>query len=204
MLLLAGVAFVGCNKSETYADQLERQTEAINAYIVRSGINVISEEQFAAQGNTTDVSQNQYVLFSSSGVYMQIVEKGTGEPIKRGETATVLCRFSERNLMTDSLQLSNQFLVYSSLVDKIFVTNTSGTFRASFDPSSSLMYNVYRSTSVPSGWLVPMPYIGLGRLNSSDARLAHVRLIVPSQQGQLNATQAVYPTLYDITMQRGL
>ncbi len=58
-------------------DQLERETEAINSFIVKKRINVISEEQFAKQGNTTDATKNQYVLFPNTGVYMQIVEKGT-------------------------------------------------------------------------------------------------------------------------------
>ncbi len=98
------LAFSSCNKTETYADQLERETEAINSFIVKKRINVISEEQFAKQGNTTDTTKNQYVLFPNTGVYMQIVEKGTGEVIKKGETATVLCRFTERNLLRDTLQ----------------------------------------------------------------------------------------------------
>ena len=76
------------------------------------GIKVISEEQFEKQGNTTDVSKNQYVLFASSGVYMQIIDKGTGEPLKKGETATVLCRFTENNLITDTLQLTNFYSLF--------------------------------------------------------------------------------------------
>ena len=198
VVLVAMLAFSSCNKTETYADQLERETEAINSFIVKKHINVISEEQFAKQGNTTDTTKNQYVL------YMQIVEKGTGEVIKKGETATVLCRFSERNLITNTLQLSNQFLVFGPKVDKMSVTNTSGTYTASFDPSSSVMSKVYESTSVPAGWLVPMPYIALGRLVNASSKLSHVRLIVPSQQGQINASKAVYPCYYDLTFQRGL
>ncbi|WP_455066121.1 DUF4827 domain-containing protein [Prevotella melaninogenica] len=204
VVLAAVLAFSSCNKTETYADQLERETEAINSFIVKKGIKVISEEQFAKQGNTTDTTKNQYVLFPNTGVYMQIVEKGTGEVIKKGETATVLCRFSERNLITDTLQLSNQFLVFGPKVDKMSVTNTSGTYTASFDPSSSVMADIYQSTSVPAGWLVPMPYIALGRLVNASSKLSHVRLIVPSQQGQLNASKAVYPCYYDLTFQRGL
>ena len=110
VVVAAVLAFSACSHSETYADQLERENEAIHAFIVKKGINVISEDQFAKQGNTTDVTKNQYVHFSSTGVYMQIVERGTGNPIRKGETATVLCRFTERNLIRDTLQLSNQFL----------------------------------------------------------------------------------------------
>ena len=65
-ILTVVLAFSSCNKTETYADQLDRENEAINAYIVKHGIKVISEEQFEKQGNTTDVSKNQYVLFASS------------------------------------------------------------------------------------------------------------------------------------------
>jgi putative lipoprotein len=204
VVLVVVLAFSSCNKSETYADQLERENDAIHAFIVKKGINVITEAQFTKQGNTTDTTKNQYVLFPNTGVYMQIVEKGTGEVIKKGETATVLCRFTERNLLRDTVQLSNQYLVFGPKVDKMSVTNTSGTYTASFDPLSSVMYEVYQSTSVPNGWLVPMPYIGLGRLVRADSKLSHVRLIVPSQQGQINASQSVYPCFYDLTFQRGL
>ena len=204
VVLAVVLAFSSCNKTETYADQLERETEAINKFIIKKGINVISEEQFTKQGNSTDTTKNQYVLFPNTGVYMQIVEKGTGDVIKKGETATVLCRFTERNLLRDTLQLSNEVLVFSAEVDKMSVTNTSGTYTASFDPNSSVMYKVYQNTSVPAGWLVPMPYIGLGRLVNATSKLSHVRLIVPSQQGQVNASQSVYPCYYDLIFERGL
>ncbi len=52
VVLVAMLAFSSCNKTETYADQLERETEAINSFIVKKHINVISEEQFAKQGFT--------------------------------------------------------------------------------------------------------------------------------------------------------
>lgn len=204
VVLAAVLAFSSCSKTETYADQLERESEAINAFIIKKGIKVISEEQFAKQGNTTDTTKNEYVLFPNIGVYMQIVEKGTGEIIKKGETATVLCRFTERNLITDALQLSNQFLVFGPTVDKMSVTNTSGTYTASFDQTSSVMYNIYKNTSVPGGWLVPMPYVGIGRLATATSKLSRVKLIVPSQQGQVHATKNVYPCFYDLTFQRGL
>ena len=140
VVLAVVLAFSSCNKSETYADQLERENDAIHAFIVKKGINVITEAQFTKQGNTTDTTKNQYVLFPNTGIYMQIVEKGTGEVIKKGETATVLCRFTERNLLRDTVQLSNQYLVFGPKVDKMSVTNTSGTYTASFDPLSSVMY----------------------------------------------------------------
>ena len=88
----------------------------------------------------SDVKKNEWVLFESSGVYMQIVHRGSGKPLAYGESATVLCRFTERNLLTDSVQLSNVlFPSVSQMPDKISVTNNSGTFRGSFDTSSLMV-----------------------------------------------------------------
>lgn len=205
MLLLAlvgAVVFTSCSDSETYADQKKKERSAINSYIAKNGIKVISEDEFF-KDSLTDTTKNEFVLFESSGVYMQIIRKGCGEKIKDGENATVLCRFTERNLMTDSLQLSNDIISYASLVDKMNVKRNSGTFTASFDASSSVMYSVYGSTSVPSGWLVPLAYIKLGRPASENDQIAKVRIIVPHTQGQQYAVHGVYPCLYDITYERG-
>ena len=182
-MLAVILAFGSCSKSETYANQLDREKKAMNDYIIKHSINVITEEMFEKQGFTTDVTKNQYVLFKNTGVYMQIVDKGTGRAIQQGETANVL--------------------YFGGKVDKMSVTNTSGTYTASFDPSASVMYDVYKTASVPAGWLVPLPYIKIGRITSATSTLAHVKLIVPSQQGQIEASRNVYPCFYDITYQRG-
>ena len=113
--LLCVMALASCSDSETYADQKKKERSAINAYIAKNKINVIKEEQFFAQDSMTDVSKNEYVLFNSSGVYMQIVRKGCGKKLQNQETATVLCRFTERNLLTDTIQLSNDNLTYATL-----------------------------------------------------------------------------------------
>lgn len=202
--LLAGLfVLMSCNDSETYADLRKKENAIINQYLVDSAVTVISEEEFAGQGYTTDLSKNEFVLIASNGVYMQIVRKGCGEKLKDGETATVLCRFQERNLKTDTIQLSNNILYYSSLVDKMTVRNTSGTFTASFISGSSVMWQAYGSTSVPAGWLVPFTYINIGRPAKEGDEIAKVRLIVPAARGQASASQSVYPCLYDITYERG-
>lgn len=195
---------MSCDDTESYADQKKKERAAINSYITKNKIKVISESEFLAQDTTTDVSKNEYVLFDNTGVYMQIIRKGCGEKLKDNETATVLCRFSEWNLLTDSLQLTNDILGLASQVDKMSVTNTSGTFKASFVAGSSVMNTMYGTTSVPSGWLVPLTYIKLGRPSNPDEEIAKVKLIVPHTQGHQYATSGVYPCLYEITYQRGL
>ena len=204
-----------CNDSETYADQKKRERSAINKYIADNGIKVISETEFNQHGCKTDTSKNEFVYLNNSSCYMQIVRKGCGEKLATGNTATVLCRYKEYNLLTDSLQSTNMVGYYVSFVDKMSVTNTSGTFTATFDTSSSLMYTLYSSSSVPSGWLVPFTYINLGRqdkpntdegnvsLEDKTNDIARVRIIVPHTQGHTYATSGVYPCLYDITFEKG-
>lgn len=204
LLCIGMLAFSSCSDEETYADQVKRERSAVNAYIADSGVTVISENQFRDQNYTTDVSKNEFVLFQSSGLYMQIVRKGTGQPIASGETARIICRYTERNLLTDSIQATNvMYPVFYRFTETMNVTNNSGTFQGSFDQSTSLMYQFYGSTSVPSGWLAALPYLNMGRWDSPTSEIAKVRLIVPHDLGQTYAMQSVYPCLYDITFQRG-
>ena len=169
-VVLSALAFSACSDTETYADQKKKERSAINRYIANQKIKVISE----------DVSKNEYVLFESNGVYMQIVRKGCGEKIEEGESTTVLCRFNEYNLIESdtTLQLTNIYQ-YAWLVDKMNVRNTSGTFTASFDTRSSLMYTRYGTAAVPSGWLVPLRYVNIGRPTNEGEEVAKVNLIVP-------------------------
>lgn len=202
--IVAVMTFAACSDSETYADQKKKERSAINSYIAEKGIKVISEDEFWAQDSTTDVSKNEYVLFETTGVYMQIVSKGVGQKLKQGETATVLCRFDEYNLMDnpDTAQLSNNYGTYAYMPEKMTVTNVSGSFTAAFVTGESLLYYAYSSASVPSGWLVPFSYINLSRLTAPEC-LAKVKLIVPHSQGQSYASSNVYPCFYDITFERG-
>lgn len=202
MPLLSLVIVSSCDDTETYAEQRDRENSAISQFLRDSSITVIDEDQFREQDYTTNLENNEFVLMQNSGVYMQIVREGHGSPIENGETTTVLCRFTERNLLTDSIQLSNEVLAFASIPEKMSVTNTNGTFSASFDQTSSLMYTYYRSTSVPSGWLVPFSYINLSRHTADDA-IAKVKLIVPSTQGHQYASSGVYPCYYSITYERG-
>lgn len=204
LTLLAIVALASCSDSETYADMKKKERSAINRYIANQKIKVISEDVFNAQNQTTNVDKNEWVLFDGTGVYMQIVREGCGEKLESGKTKKVLCRFNEYNILeSDStLQCSN---IYSYLweVEKMTVKNTSGTFSGTFDKESSLMYSTYSSAAVPSGWLVPLTYIKLGIPASATDEIAKVKLIVPHSMGQSNASQNVYPCMYEITYQLG-
>lgn len=211
-MLLAMVVslFAACNDYETYSDLKKKERQAISKFLVDSAINVISEKQFEEQGQTTDLKNNQYVLLDKSGVYMQIIRKGCGQQVESGKTVNVLCRFSETNILTDSMLIRNdivgtiymngQYIDVSQYVDKMTVQRNGSTFQASF--VSGMMQLYHGTSSVPSGWLVPLLYINVGRPLQEGDEIAKVKLIVPHSQGTQTASQSVYPAFYVITYQR--
>ena len=222
-LLLLGILLAGaissCKDDESYAEQKEKERKAVAAFLKRdplvlygandevllntSKINVISQEKFEAQDSLTDVSKNEYVFFGNTGIYMQIVRKGEGAKLKHGETKRVICRYWEYNIIGDTLQSTDRTPYWATNPEILDVSNNSGTITASFNTSinnGGAMYMIYGSTSVPSGWIVPLTYVNLGRYTSSDA-IALVRMIVPHSQGTANATSNVYPCFYEISYQ---
>lgn len=223
VMCLLGILCGACKDDESYADQKEKERKAIKAFMARdplvlydeSGdellnipkIKVISQIQFEAQDSMTDASKNEYVLFGSTGIYMQIVRKGPGEKIKHGETKRVICRFWEYNILGDSLQSTNRTPYWVTNPDILDVSNNSGTISASFNIDDEVangggaMYLMYKSVSVPTGWLVPLTYVNLGRQKSEDEGIALVRMIVPHNQGTTNAANNVYPSFYEISFQ---
>ncbi len=217
LLLVVGlVSLASCNDYETYADMKEKEQSAISNFISREGIQVIDEATFKNQGETTDVSLNQYVRMSRTGVYMQILRKGCGNKLEDKKSVSLLCRFMEKNLMTDSILIRNdqKGRIYSSslgmyidpsqYVDKMFVTRNGSTITAMFvsDPQVGMMQTFHGSTSVPGGWLVPLNYINVGRPENENDEIAKVRLIVPHSQGTADASSSVYPCYYEISYER--
>lgn len=201
LAILATITIASCSSEETYAEQKERENSAINDYIYKNNIKVISEQQFHNQGDMTDTTKHEYVLFESKGVYMQIVDKGCGEKLKDGEATEVICRFKEYNINGDSLQYTNVGAYETATIDDVFtVRNTSGSFVASFVKGA--MYSKYKSAQVPNGWLIPLTYINLGRQTTKDEKIAHVKIILPHDQGHTYASNGVYACAYDITYMR--
>ena len=190
-LLAFNFAFQACDDSKTYAEMLEEEDDAIAAFIRDNDIQVISQTEFFNHDSTTDVSKNEYVQLSS-GVYMQIVKKGIededGNLLNPNDTVKnndlILVRFMEYSILDKDTSLSNLNAVET--VDEFKYTVTSSSIAGIF--TQGYMYSYY-GTSVPAGWLVPLPYV---------RDMAHVKLIVPSKMGHSTAMQYVYPYFYDI------
>ncbi len=203
ILIAAAAVFASCNDYETYGDKKEKERNAIAKFISDSSIVVISEDQFNRQGQTTDLARNEYVKFDKNGVYMQIVRQGCGTKLQDGEKTRLICRFSEYNLLEDTITLcnnNNELYYVVAMPDIMQISRTGSSFTASF--LSGIMYSAYESAAVPSGWLVPLSYVNVGRPQSADEEYSMVRLIVPHSQGHANASGNVIPYFYEITFQR--
>ena len=215
---LVVMAQYSCNKEEkTYGEQKKHEREVVKSFINRDvvmmignatlldlgKIKVITEEEFVNQDSTTKVEDNEFVLFTNTGVYMQIVREGTGNRIEPGENRRLICRFWEYNIMGDSLQLTNRIPKYATRPEYMNVSNNSGYISASFDltmPTGSLMYSTYGDSDVPDGWLKPLEYIRVG-VQTDETPIAKVRLIVPHSEGHSHAMGSVYPCFYELTFQ---
>lgn len=97
------VVVSSCNNYETYSDKKEKERNAISKFISDRNITVISEDQFKKQGETTDLSKNEFVKFDKNGVYLQIVRMGCGEKLEDKGKATIASRFMEYNIYADSI-----------------------------------------------------------------------------------------------------
>lgn len=191
----AMVLFVSCDDYETYGEKKEKEREAIRAFISDEKINVISEKQFEAQEQTTDTVKNEYVYLEKSGVYMQIVRKGTGSMLEENKQVNLLCRYTEYNVADRALQTQD---LTTRMPEKMTVTRVGSSYTASF--VSGVMYSTY-GASVPAGWLIPLQYVKIGRQDGPE-EISKVKIIVPHTQGQAYATQSVYSCFYTITYQR--
>lgn len=187
---LLAVVLASCEDYETYAEQKEKERAHINDFIMERGIKVIDMETFIANDSTTDVSNNEYVLFEDKGVYMQIVRKGEGQMMQDGDRGVFMARYVEYNIAQGDTISGN---LYASSPDYFTCERNGDTYSASF--TQGYMYGIYGS-AVPKGWLLPLSYITPGRPNDKAAK---VRLIVPHGEGTSNAAQYVYPTYYEIT-----
>lgn len=191
------IAFASCDDYETYSEKKEKEAKAIAAFIKEQEITVIDEDQFEEQGDSTSLELNEYVYLEKSGCYLQIVRRGAGDKLEEDKQVNLLCRYYEYNIMDTVIQTRNDYS--SRYYDKMSVERDGDEFTASF--VSGIMYTTY-GASVPSGWLVPLLYINVGRQTTEDVEISRVRIIVPHSQGHSYASASVYPCFYEITYQR--
>ena len=194
-----GCMFQACNNQKTYAEMKEEEREAIKRFIELEGIKVISEDEFEAQDSTTNVADNEFVLFSESGVYMQVVAKGNGEILEDGRHE-LLTRYVEEEILDDgtTATLSYNTMTNQYVHPDAFILTKSGNSLSATFTMAGAMYNAHQTTYVPSGWMIPLNYVKVGR---EIAGRSKVRLIVPHSEGTSTASTQVMPCYYEITYQ---
>ena len=194
LMAVFATVWCSCEDYETYAEMKEKEKAYITDFIKEQKIQVIDMATFKAQGDSTSVEKNEFVLFKDKGIYMQIVRKGEGRMMDDGGRLGVVARYVECNIETGDTISGNLYEDNKELVDFFYVTRTGDSFSASF--TRGHMYSIYGSSAVPNGWLVPFSYITPGRPNDKAAK---VRLILPHSESTSIAAQYVYPTYYEIT-----
>lgn len=207
ILVALAFGFQSCNNGKTYAELVEDETDAINQYISENDIEVINESQFAAQ-DSMNIGENEYVLLEESGIYMHVCYRGDGEVLEDGRYE-LTARFIEIAIQTrddlfdagDTLMANMHVINPSYWIEgeEFVLTISSGSYSASFTRSDDYsMYGMYGTSSVPTGWLVPLRYLKPSRTTKSE-KLARVKLIVPHSEGTSTAQLYVYPCYYEIT-----
>lgn len=192
-----GLFSQSCNDGKTYAELKEEEREAIQRFIELNEIKVIDEDQFEAQDSMT--AANEYVLFEETGVYMQVIERGNGKQLEDGRHE-MLVRYMEKRIAvdgtTDTLSFNNNGNWYAH-PDEFILTKQEDALSASFSGNGA-MYEAHGSAYVPSGWLLPLTYLKVGREISGRSK---IKLIIPHSQGTSTASGQVFPCYYEITYQ---
>lgn len=217
--LVAIATITSCNDYETYAEKKEAERDAISAYLKKIGAKTMTEDEFKARGCVTDTAKQEWVLLAKSSVYMQVINKGTfydqkildtegrkvelDRKMQPGQSRTILCRYKETNLFTNNVTSTNYDFASIAIPEMMTVTRSSDTYTGSFVSGHSNMYATYGTLSIPTGWLVPLPYLNISRCGTEYDEIAQVKLIVPHSQGQASASQGVIPCLYEISYQEG-
>ena len=137
ILLAVGFSFQACDDTKTYAEMLEEEDDAIADFINKEGIKVISQTEFFDNDSVTDVEKNEFVQLSS-GVYMQIVDKGSdnlADTVRNNEV--ILIRFMEYSLLDQDTTISN--LSFPYLTEEFRYSATSSSIAGIFNKNTSLM-----------------------------------------------------------------
>ncbi len=212
LIALLGLNLQSCDNHKTYGELVDEENEAIEAFILKNDIKVISKKEFFEKDSTT--AENEYVFFEENGVYMNIVNKGAGKNILPDGTYDILSRFMEvaiddidrmgvhagdtlvRNMYANGIpSLYKDPEEYKVTINK---NQYSGNFQG-----TSLMFQFYdQLTAVPGGWLLPLQYVKPTRTTEAD-KWARVKLIVPHSEGTNTAARFVYPCFYEITYNLG-
>ena len=117
--LIAIGAFSSCNKSKTYAQNLDEEKKRIERFINENDIKVLREYP-----KDSVFKEKEFFFDTSSGVYYNVIDSGNGRRIKVGDE--IFVRFNGLKYIAnkDTLKYSN----INSLQPEILVYGNTSTY----------------------------------------------------------------------------
>lgn len=89
-VLFFALSLISCEQSTNYSKLLEKEQKLIDAYIEREGYTILDE--FPKDSVFGEKEMYHY----PDGIYIQLLDKGHGEPIKNGES--LILRYKQSTL----------------------------------------------------------------------------------------------------------
>lgn len=161
------ISAVSCKDQKTYADYLKEETKAIDEFIVKNNLNILSK--FPSDGVFGD---KDFYKEPESKVYYNIVEYGdTTDNIFIGEKVFVRFMGLKYFMTNDSTTYTNNDNINPQEIEFIGPVNSSTRSYYSFP-----------------GWAVPLPRIGHNAI---------VKMIVPFNMGSSTERSQYQATYYD-------
>lgn len=181
LLFLATLLIFGtsCNKRKTYADLLKEESRAIDKFISKNKLVILTD--FPKDGQ---FKSNEFYKDPSTGVYYNIIDAGdtiTVPKIKEGEEVHVRFNGLEYFSKDDTTKYSNLDPIRSPWPDTF-------TYRGAVTVINRSLY----SGTTP-GWVVPLKHVG---------HTGRVKMIVPFNMGSASDQAGYTPTYYDLVQYR--
>lgn len=167
------LAFSSCKDSKSYAELLNEETKAVNAFLADQNVILdIPADSIFEYGPDAPF----YRIDPDGNVFMQVIEPGDKEKVKND--AIVFFRFTRYNL--------NEYALTGSLGSGYGNSEDVSMGSASFRFNN---YTLTTSSQWGSGIQMPLNFLGFN---------SHVRLVIKSQFGLTSEISQVIPFLYDI------
>ncbi len=166
------LAFSSCKDSKSYAELLNEETKAVNAFLADQNVILdIPADSIFEYGPDAPF----YRIDPDGNVFMQVIEPGDKEKVKND--AMVFFRFTRYNL--------NEYALTGSLGSGYGNSEDVSMGSASFRFNN---YTLTTSSQWGSGIQMPLNFLGFN---------SHVRLVIKSQFGLTSEISQVIPFLYD-------
>ncbi len=167
------LAFSSCKDSKSYAELLNEETKAVNAFLADQNVILdIPADSIFEYGPDAPF----YRIDPDGNVFMQVIEPGDKEKVKND--AMVFFRFTRYNL--------NEYALTGSLGSGYGNSEDVSMGSASFRFNN---YTLTTSSQWGSGIQMPLNFLGFN---------SHVRLVIKSQFGLTSEISQLIPFLYDI------